>query len=911
MDISPALNLHPAAWIWDVRLTTPHSWLAVEHEVDLTASQLAGATLLITASTLYALHINGEPLAHGPAKSAKGRISVDCLALTTHLRPGRNLIAICVHHVGLGTMTWCSETPGVLFRLDAADGSVLAASGPATRVRPDPQHARATVRRWAMPCIEDVEVDGAARADAPAWAAPEIRTLEQVAYARRVPLASRRRRLPTRLVEMQTVDQTALILSQRLKPYLVTAEEEQRFNPYGTAAMLITEIDSPLAQDLHFLPALGAATWFIGDAKVAESNGWGHDGMWQVPAVAIPAGRTRLIGLHRHNHFEDLTLALRGSQAPLTAACNPYGTGWLQVIRLPGSSSPATPAGLDPDALRAAMPEMHAADAGDDRNAFVRMMNARVLTRQAAPFTPGDSLRFPAAPAGLATRVILDFGWVLNGHLALTLTSTAGGRLSAAWTEYADVDAVSGVRLQWPNCNNAVTIRTSGGTQAVEGFYAHGGRYLVLDWEGSTPVQLDGVSMLDANCGSAEVGTLDTDRPLHGEIWDLCRQSVISGVDDTFTDCPTFEQVGWNFDNRTAWMGERWLCANTAVAANSMQLFAEDPEYTGLTRSQYPSAWDNSIPLWSFHWILWVRDWWWHSGDATATRLLMPRIAAGLAEALAKRDADGLMAWDGVWHFVEWGDGRDDAQLVNTAEQAGLWASLQAAEELAAGLGMMAAEAVTWHAARLSLGEAIERHLWVPERQAWADSRRVDGTPSPVSSQVTNAWLAALGLGGAVRAQQMAQRILANDAALTAYGSPLGLWYILDLYCRTGQRAAALSLIEQRWGEMLASGDRTTWETFPEYGLKHGPWATRSRCHPFAAYAAGMLVDLLTGIEVLAPGCARIRVRSDAPNNVGRCEVCLPTPQGLLKIAWRRREDGTYDTSVDAPSGMTVETIDG
>lgn len=900
--MTDALDLAPATWIWDTRLPGHHAWLRAEHDVVLDAARATGSILLITASTQYELRVNGRIAFRGPAKSARGRVSVDRVPLDGLLRPGANRLAITVHHVGVPTMTWCQAKPGLIFRIDAADGTVLTASGPATRVAPDPAHARGTVRRWSMPCIEDLDLT----AGAPAWAAPAIVDPGLLPYARRVPPPSRRRRVPVRVVAAQTVVPPPLVLSQRLKPYLVDGPELGRFNHFATAALLVAEIDSPVAQELRFLPAMGGVSWFLDGKLLFNGSGWGFDAMVGLPSVTIPAGRSRLVGLNRNSHFEDITLALRPSLAPVTVR-NPYGAGWLQVVRLPGERSPETPAGLDPDTLRHAMPVMDPADGGADRNAFVRVMDADVVAVVAPTGDPAGELTLPAAAAGRASRLILDFGWVMNGHLAIELASAAPGRLTAAWTEHAVADGQGGVRLQWPNCNNALTIRIAAGSQAVEGFQAHGGRHLILDWEGAAPLRVSGVAMLDANCGSVEAGDLATDRPLHADIWDICRQSVISGVDDTFTDCPTFEQVGWNFDNHTAWTGERWLCANQAVAANSMRLFAEDPLLPGLVRSQYPSDWDNFIPMWSFHWILWVRDWWFHSADHAAARTLMARVAAGLDEALGRCRTDGLMAWEGVWHFVEWGEGRDDGHAINAAEQAGLWAALQAGEELAAGLGVMPEAAARWRAARLRLGEAVERTLWLPQRGAWADSLHADGTPSPVSSQVSNAWLAACGLGGLERAKDIARRIVARDPALIAYGSPLGLYRILELLCRSGQYAEALAIIERRWGEMLADGDRTVWETFPEFGLANGGWATRSRCHPFAAYAADMLVRILFGLEIVEPGCRRIRLRTPVAQAGGRGRASLPTPLGLLKLAWERAADGTCTWSIQAPAGMAVE----
>ncbi len=409
---------------------------------------------------------------------------------------------------------------------------------------------------------------------------------------------------------------------------------------------------------------------------------------------------------------------------------------------------------------------------------------------------------------------------------------------------------------------------------------------IVNNHTGAEPVSLSNVRVLTANCGSRPQGFLQCSDPLLNEIYEIATQTVISSVDDTFTDCPTFEQVNWNYDNRAAFLGEILICANTAVARHSIALFAEDPEFAGLVRSQYPSTWDNFIPLWSMHWIMWCRDYVELTGDLAFGRQMYPRIRAGIEEALGKIGDRGLLEWDGVWHFVEWGHGRDDGHAICGVEQAGLAGALEAAVRIANLLGET--DATAWNEARTALVNAINRELWDESRGAYADSLHADGTLSPVSSQTTNAMMGIYGVADDARAEALAQRIVDNDPALLAYGSPYGLYYVLELFDRFEMVEPIFAAIRHRWGDMVLDGDRTTWETFAEYG-GHGGFPTRSRCHPFAAYVVRYLVKYLLGVSSWNCGESPVAGKPNPPSGITFCRGAVPTPQGLLPVGWDAR----------------------
>ncbi len=80
--------------------------------------------------------------------------------------------------------------------------------------------------------------------------------------------------------------------------------------------------------------------------------------------------------------------------------------------------------------------------------------------------------------------------------------------------------------------------------------------------------------MLTANCGNLPQGSFRSNDVTLNAIYSLCEQTTISATDDTLTDCPTYEAVNWNFDNRLGAMSDLVTCRNIAVLRNSIEQFA-------------------------------------------------------------------------------------------------------------------------------------------------------------------------------------------------------------------------------------------------------------------------------------------------------------------------------------------------
>ena len=900
-----------AQWIWDGSDRWGyHHYMEARRTFEMSEAdglriaEGGSATLTIAADAYYQAWLNGKMIGHGPAKSAEGRRSVDTWPIADLLLPRTNELRVLVLSLGVGTMTYCPAEPGLIFELNLT-GRVIA-SDESTEVRPDPARQKRTARRWVLPCIEDVD----ANAQSGGWK-PATQVEKKIElYPRRVPLPTRDVLLPKRMIAAETVRLPNVSVSFRIKPYLTDGEAKRRWNRYDTPAYIITDIVSPIEQPLVLTPTLGNVTWYLRGEKLYEGSGWSVRGEKDPPVrLQLQRGANRLIGVHsRENHFEDINLA--GFAEQPVEFRNPFGKGAFQVLRVQRAADLAEgPAmeRLDWLALKPQMPEMDPADSMPFGNCYDLVYGAEFVERDdswrgAAMATPASAaIEIPASRAGEANRVIVDLGVIHHGWLAFDAEGHAGSSIILAMFEAIDPGPPR--RIQWPDgFHNALAYHLQDGRQAFESFFTYGVRYIAIHHQGSKTVRIRNLRVLTANCGSILRGSLATDDEMLNAIYRICAQSVISGVDDTFMDCPTYEQVNWNFDNRTAWLAESLACANYPVAENSIELFAEDPRYPGLVRDQYPSTWDSQIPLWSFSWLIWCRDYYWNTANKEFAQRIMPRVAAGVEDGLSKIGAKGLLEWSNTWHLVEWAYGRDDDHAISSTEQAAFAEALGASADLAELVGgAFARRAALWRAARESLIRAINTQLWDPKRHAYFDSLHEDGAASPVTSVATNAAMVAYGIASPERSRELARRILAKDSEMLPIGSPFGLYYVFEMFDRLGDVESIFKLVRERYGAMVLAGDTSTWETFAEFG--HGDWPTRSRCHPFAAYVAKYMVKYLLGLENLAPGFARFQVRPNPPAGVASCHGAVPTPKGLIHVGWEKR-DGRIRVDVTRPSGL-------
>jgi alpha-L-rhamnosidase len=903
-------HFRKARWIWDAsdRLSR-HYYLAARQTFSITRSSLTalikadGAFMAITADAYYQVWVNGNMLGHGPAKSPEEECFVDRYQVAALLREGENSIEVLAQNIGYGTMNYCLGEAGLIFEL-RLPGRIVA-SGTGTLVRREKRYRRDTVRRWIMPGIENF--DAAAGEDS--WRKAVVVEKTEKLLPRPVGLPNREPITPQQVISKDLVRLPNFYTSFRVKPYLVSREQSLRHNIFQTPAFIVADLISPQAQELALVPTSGSVTWYFHGKKLVTGTGWG---LWGEAGaqkmLKLKKGANRLIGILGHNHFEEIHLA--GFVFSSIRLKNPFGRGGFQIIPAgeePIEQTEKLPALYERLVGRGTFPKMNPADTLAEANFQDLAVNARPVKADAPQVSVIDGgWKLPATNSGEAVRVIVDLGAVRNGWIAVRASGRKGSRLILSMFEAVEAPLC----INWPEAvNNAISYRLKDGEQSFESFFAYGCRYIAVHHEGGHPTELRDLRLLTSNCGGPRQGAFHSDDLMLNSIYSICEQTVHSATDDSLTDCPTYEAVNWNFDNRLGAITDLVTFRNLDILRNTIEVYARDPRYPALVRSHYPSAWDNRIPVFCFHWIIFCREFYQATGDLAFVRRIFLQVARGLKEALGMIDDSGLMRWpqaEKPWHIIDWHPARDDNHPCVSAEQAILIGALEAGAALAKLLpgASMKSHARRWLQAAAKLRLAVHRHFWVAKRDAYADSIHEDGTLSKVSSQPSNAALASYGVGSAAWRKRLALRIGRGGDGLLTFGSAMGLFYVMEFLDQTSEMETIFRIIRKDWSPMVLAGDSTTWEHFAEWGQARFP--TRSRCHPFASYILKYFAKYLLGLEPVGVGTRKFRFKVQPPSGITSCEGIIPTELGGIRVKWSKTK-ACLVTHVEAPTGIVIK----
>lgn len=105
-----------------------------------------------------------------------------------------------------------------------------------------------------------------------------------------------------------------------------------------------------------------------------------------------------------------------------------------------------------------------------------------------------------------------------------------------------------------------------------------------------------------------------------------------------------------------------------------------------------------------------------------------------------------------------------------------------------------------------------------------------------------------------------------------------------------------------RIDELVAEGEKDLHGDYGAYcykGFRH------SLCHGWASGPAAFLSQYVLGVRPAAPGCEKVTIRP----NLGDLEWVkgtYPTPHGIIRVEHRRKEDGTLESQIDLPEGVTL-----
>jgi len=878
-----------ARWIWMEGEEKPRNFFLMCRKSFKLDGEIVSASLAITADSRYVLYVNGERIGQGPPRSFPWRQNYDLYDITPYLRNGENLIAVLVNHYGHSTFQYIQGRGGLLCQIEIETSAAKTVIGTdrTWKVKPSEAFARFVPRisvqqaweeqfdarrepaGWTEGSFDDSDWENALEIGEPGcepWT--EL-------VPRDIPLQTDDEVVPVRLMKAEVV---------RSIPYHWTVDLERSFFPdrydsnhKSVRGFLLFEIRSEGENEV----LLRRSHHVVGKLKLNGEEVSAGDGT----RLHLRNGRNiMLFDVSGSYHLMQFSLGLECEgklQAGRIAVIGPIRDDEM-FNRIWESGDPEkTPEGIpirDVPEEAIAKVDVWSLTYWDKP---VVGVEPRVENLDAM-LTPNDewSVIHPSEEGDV--RLLLDFGKELLAYTEFEIDAPEGTILDFNMFEGIQ----EGELLLTHGLNNSFRYVCREGRQSYRSYVKRGFRYAYVVLRNfSSPVRIRHITSRLSTYPTPERGEFYCDDDRLNRIWEIGAYTLRLCMDDTYLDCPAYEQTHWVGDARNEALINWAAFGDPRITAHCLLQTADSLRRSPLPESHVPSGWQDILTAWSLLWVISVREYWQFTGDRGFLERIYPAVKITCDNFIGYLNDDGLLEIE-AWNMLDWAPMDTPRAGVVTHQNMLLVRSLREASEIADLLGKGDGE--RWRKAADDLKGAINRHLWSQEKGAFIDCIRPDGTPSPVISQQTNTMALLCDCVDGERARKVRELVLDPPEGVVTAGSPFFMFFLFEQLARDGEIGRMLDLTKEKWGFMIDKGATTFWETFPGWAGRR--W-TRSWCHAWSSAPTYFLSTEVLGVYPEEPGFQTVRI---APKPVGLnwCRGRFPTVQGEIDVEWRKGEEG-------------------
>lgn len=423
-------------------------------------------------------------------------------------------------------------------------------------------------------------------------------------------------------------------------------------------------------------------------------------------------------------------------------------------------------------------------------------------------------------------------------------------------------------------------------------------RYIQFDIETKdTPLTLDKLQSMFTAYPLNENGRFSSNDTSLDEIWNVGWRTARLCANETYMDCPYYEQLQYVGDTRIQALISLYVSGDDRLVRNAIEQFHQSRIPDGLTRDAHPAGGGKFIPPFSLFWISMVYDYAWYRDDkAFVDRYLIP-MESILKWFEYRLDAkSGLLGKTDYWNFVDWtfspsgipSGGIDGNSSILSLHYA---YTLDQAATLFQQLGQ-SQKADYYKELSQKIKNAVFNSCYDAERGLLADSPE-----KKVFSQHANIWGILSDCIPLAQQKEVMTKVM-NDNSLTSSTLYFRFYYTAALK-KAGMGNLYLSTLGP-WKEMLSLG----LSTFPE---TLSP-TVRSDCHAWSSSPCYDFLATVCGIEPATIGFKTVRIQP----NLGDLKDAsgeMPHPMGPIKVNYRKVKDGSYTANIELPSGVKGEFV--
>lgn len=906
-----------AKWIWNANTNfDAHQYAVFRKEFTIKGRS---AALHITADSRYQLYLNGEYLGFGPLRAYPDHYKKDVYELGGLLKKGKNVLSVLVEHFGCDTFQYLKRDGGLLAWLES-EGETVLVSDRSWKADAAREYA-ANVPR--ISCQQGYEEQVDARAYC-GWkeivcrkkmpSALELRPyddgLHKELQERDIPFLTRTPVYPARLVETERiVGKNAQVCLDYRK---ILPRDGFDCTPWKISAGLLFRVRARKAHAAE----LRYCEWYREEMLV---NGAPADN----GKFFFRRGENWIFLREegtRHSSVVGFSLSGEGGLAVENAyLVGPFApdekmTGDFAHYKTVAGETIGTAEkeSIFQNAARGCLdkiPERFLVDLTSDlipENVFLKCYREPaepcfgVQERQylSERLTAGNSAALQTG--GEEIRLLFDFGTELVGFLCLDITAEAGAVFDFHNFEFIQPD---GRKNFAEGMNNTCRYTAKAGRQTFRFAVRRGLRYCYVTVRGCESAVFH--KLYVERCSYPQTGRGDflcSDWKLN-RIYEVGKNTLVNCAEDTFTDCPTYEQAHWVGDMRNEALVHFMMSGDKVLWLRCLKQVGESLEYSDITLSQVPSGWFNVLPCWTFLWMRSVCEYYRYTGDRKGAKELVPFLLKNFEGIRKHVNDDGLFQMF-AWNMFDWA--AMDTPCDGAVTHLNCFAVLALSETAAFLQEFGEPRAAQCRTLADSINAAINRLLWDENRRAYADCLQYRGGKrvlSGVFSQQTQTVAFMSGAAQGERKERCRALMEAPEEGFVRAGSPFFEFFYLEAMMRRGDDAAFIGDLTRSWGKMIDTGCDTFWEMWT-YAAPDGR-LTRSHCHGWSAAPVYFLAEYVLGVTPVEAGYKKVRIRPHACG-LEWCRGAVPTPYGDIHVRWEM-VSGEMRLTCSVPEGVEIE----
>lgn len=510
-------------------------------------------------------------------------------------------------------------------------------------------------------------------------------------------------------------------------------------------------------------------------------------------------------------------------------------------------------------------------------------------------------------PANQKVILLFDQGTLTTGYPELLTSKGKGSRIKLIYSEAmfdskgnkGNRNEIEGKQIK----GYADMFLPDGGTNRLfRPLWFRTWKYLQMEIETKgEPLVIDDLKSEFTAYPLQEKATFESDQSELGQIWNTGWRTARLCANETYYDCPYYEQLQYVGDTRIQALISMYVSGDDRLVRNALLHYDESRFHEGLTQSRYPSANPQVIPPFSLFWIDMVHDYWTLRDDPEFIQQFLPGIDQVLSWFIKRIDPKtGLLGKVEYWNFVDWADewpwdnttrmggapkgGRTDGQSSILTMQ--LAYALQRAAELNDYFDQPA-QAQKYKQIAQYLTQSVRQNCWDGTRNYLADTP--DKTDFSMHAQIFGVLTNTIPEN---EQNEMLTRIMSDQKLIQP---TLYFRFYLTQALKKADLADRYLTTLGPWKDMLKVGLTT-------FAEKQDP--TRSDCHAWSASPNYDFLATVAGIRPASPGFRTIRMEP-ALGELKFIKGQMPHPSGMILFNLKRNSASGLQGEVTLPEGLT------